>query len=81
LVVTERISGHWTVARPLHDSSWWHRVWQERACRKSTGHCWHPEAMIDWWCCMCSAEIDGLPPQRCRYCLTSPPGPCKARDE
>jgi hypothetical protein len=61
-------AGAYVVARPLRDTSWWHRWRQERACRKATGHCWHPELMISWWCCMCSAERDGMPPQECVHC-------------
>ena len=57
------------VARPLRDTSWWHRRKQERACRKTLGHCWHPgDGMIDWWCCACSAETDGMPRQECKVC-------------
>jgi predicted kinase len=40
----------------------------EWMCRQETNHCWHPDALIDWWCCMCGAEIDGMPPQKCRAC-------------
>jgi hypothetical protein len=63
------------VARPLHDTSWWHRWRQERACRKTTGHCWHADemGMIGWFCCMCGGETDGMPPNRCVHCLAEPP--------
>jgi hypothetical protein len=65
----ETIPGYWEVARPLRDTSWWHRRKQERACGQRTSHCWHPaDAMIAWFCCMCSAELDGMPPRRCIYC-------------
>lgn len=63
-------AGTLEVARPLRDTSWWHRWRQERACRKATGHCWHPDGFVDWWCCMCSAGTDGMPPQRCVHCAT-----------
>jgi hypothetical protein len=68
-VSTRSPEGAVYVARPLRDTSWWHRWKQERACRKGTGHCWHPEGLIDWWCCMCSAETDGMPEQECVHCL------------
>lgn len=43
--------------------------WRERwACRKNLGHCWHPEALIYWWCCACGVEIEGMPAQDCRFC-------------
>lgn len=60
--------GIWDVARPMRDSSPWHRWKQERACGKATGHCWHPESLIGWWCCMCSAGDDGMPSRECVYC-------------
>jgi hypothetical protein len=60
--------GIWDYARPLRNTSWWHRRKQERACRKTTGHCWHPDGLIGWWCCMCSADTDGMPPQNCVHC-------------
>lgn len=47
---------------------------QQRSCRLATGHCWHPEALIDWWCCMCPAETDGMPPQECTVCGPSDQG-------
>lgn len=63
--------GVWEIARPLRDTSWWHRWRAERACRKATGHCWHPDGFVDWWCCMCSADTDGMPEHRCTHCLTA----------
>ena len=62
-------AGRWEVARPVRDVSWWQRRKTAKFCRRHTNHCWHPAAMIDWWCCMCSSETDGLPPQRCVYCV------------
>ncbi len=59
------------VARPLRDTSWWHRWEAERACRKAYGHCWHPDGFVEWWCCMCSGETDGMPPQECVFCCCS----------
>lgn len=67
-VKREVVPGVWEVARPLRDTSRWHRWRQERACRKTTGHCWHPDGFVDWFCCMCSANTDGMPPQRCVHC-------------
>jgi hypothetical protein len=61
--------GIWGHARPLRDTSWWHRLKRERACRKTTGHCWHPDGLIDWWCCMCGADTEGSPPQNCVHCV------------
>jgi hypothetical protein len=66
--------GVWDVARPLRDTSLWHRWKQERACRKATGHCWHPEALIDWFCCLCGADTDGMPPQECVHCRAAGSG-------
>lgn len=67
--VKHEVGGVWVVSRPLRDTSWWQRRKQERACRRRFGHCWHPEDLVGWWCCLCSAETDGMPPQRCAYCL------------
>lgn len=76
-----RAGGGWEVARPLRDTSWWHQWRQERACRKAFGHCYHPDGMgmIGWWCCMCSGEIDGMPPQCCAFC-TAKPQECQGAD-
>lgn len=78
--VKVRTAGLLLVARPLRDTSWWHRWKQERACRKATGHCWHPEGLVDWWCCMCSGETDGMPEQRCAHCLAVQPRECQGAD-
>jgi hypothetical protein len=79
-----RVGNHTEVARPLRDSSWWHRWRQERACRKATGHCWHADemGMIGWFCCCCGGETDGMPPQRCIHCTATPAGPqeCQGAD-
>lgn len=49
-------------ARPLVDSSPWHRWKARRACRRAGGHWWHPaDAMIEWFCCVCGADRDGTP--------------------
>lgn len=67
--------GIWRPHRPARDTSLWHRWKRERACRKTLGHCWHPEpeTMIDWFCCACGGEADGQPPQECVQCLAAPP--------
>lgn len=65
-----RVPGRWEIARPWRDPSWLRRRKRERVCGRSVGHCWHPQDMIDWWCCMCSAETSGMPPQRCVQCAT-----------
>lgn len=64
----EAAPGVWVVARPLRSGSWWFRRREERDCRKVYGHCWHPDGYVDWWCCMCSADTDGMPEQRCIVC-------------
>lgn len=65
--VLRRVGGTTVVARPVRVT--WLTQWsRERACRKTLGHCWHPDGMIDWWCCECSAVTDGIPPQNCRHC-------------
>jgi hypothetical protein len=66
--------GYWEVAKPERDSSIWHRWRQERHCRTTLGHCFHPEGFSDWFCCECGAETDGMPPQRCCYCREDPDG-------
>lgn len=60
--------GVWHVARPAPLTSPVERWRRSRECRREFGHCWHPEGLIDWWCCMCSAETDGMPPQHCAFC-------------
>jgi len=65
-------TGKWVVARPPRDTSWWRRRKQEKACAGTAGHCWHAGGFIDWWCCMCSGEVDGMPDQRCIYCVAQP---------
>lgn len=59
----------WAVARPVRDPSWLGRRRAQRVCRTSIGHCWHADGPVDWWCCVCSAETDGMPLQECRICL------------
>jgi len=67
-VRVEQTPGIWNVARPLRDTSRWHQRKAERNCAKTTGHCWHPAGLIDWWCCLCSADTSGMPPQNCIHC-------------
>jgi hypothetical protein len=71
--------GVWTVARPLR-AGWWTQRKAERACRETTGHCWHACGYVDWWCCMCSGETDGMPAQRCVHCLAAKPQECQGAD-
>lgn len=66
--IMRRVGGGAEIARPLRDTSWWHRWRAERACRKTLGHCWHPDGLVDWWCCECSAETDGMPKHECTVC-------------
>jgi hypothetical protein len=68
--VTKRVGGQLVVARPLR-AGWWTQRKQERACRKAFGHCSHPDGFVDWWCCMCSGETDGCPPQECVHCVAA----------
>lgn len=63
----ESAVGVWEPARPERDSV---RPWvRERACRIRTGHCYHPEGLVDWWCCMCGRDEQGMPEQKCVYCV------------
>lgn len=60
----------WDVAQPLRATG--PTRWRaERACRRELGHCWHLMwgHLIDWFCCSCGAETDGLPRQRCKLCV------------
>lgn len=66
-----RIGDIMIVARPARGSGLTQRH-RERVCHKTIGHCWHPGGMIDWWCCECSAETDGTPPQNCIHCVEAP---------
>lgn len=58
--VVERIGGVTFPAKPVRMSGW-RGVKQRRACHKAGGHWWHPEGMIDWYCCRCGAETSGMP--------------------
>jgi hypothetical protein len=63
VLLTEDRSALWVT------SSWWRRRKQERACGRATNHCWHPVGpMTGWFCCMCSADIEGMPPHKCTHC-------------
>lgn len=78
MVVGSELTGHHTlrcgpdggeVARPPRRPSRWQQWRRKRACRRLTHHCWHPaDAMIEWFCCMCGGDIDGMPAQRCTMC-------------
>lgn len=67
----ERAPGIWQVARPLR-AGWWTQRQRERRCRREIGHCWHPEGIVDWWCCECSAETEGMPRKECAVCAAQP---------
>lgn len=43
---------------PLKFFAQWKREW---ACQNRGGHWWHPENMIDWFCCQCGAVREGIP--------------------
>jgi hypothetical protein len=44
-------------------------VWQvQRSCRRTIGHCWHPTGYVDWRCCECGKDTDGMPAHRCTLC-------------
>lgn len=49
-------------AKPLR-GSWLVQAQAERNCIDRGGHWWHPdeEGMIEWYCCQCGAETEGLP--------------------
>lgn len=66
--IREITPGLWDIAQPVRATGWWFRRRYERSCRINIGHCWHPTGMIDWWCCECGSETDGMPPQNCRLC-------------
>jgi hypothetical protein len=60
---------HAATVGPLFDSPakqirgpWLMQLRAEIECVASGGHWWHPDGMIDWFCCQCGAEIDGMPP-------------------
>lgn len=65
----EVIPGHWEVARPARLASPVEQWRRSRECRREFGHCWHPQELILWWCCLCGTDIDGMPSQDCRFCL------------
>jgi hypothetical protein len=69
--LAERALGIWQVARPLR-VGWWEQRKRERRCRQELGHCWHPDGYVDWWCCECSADTDGMPLRRCGHCAARP---------
>jgi len=48
-------------AKPLRASDLFLRWRLQRACRKRGGHWWHPYTELDWFCCQCGAERDGMP--------------------
>jgi hypothetical protein len=53
--------GIYEIAKPLRGGLWVQRA-AEKRCRKNGGHWWHPDSgMIDWFCCSCGAERDGMP--------------------
>lgn len=56
----QRYGNYYQPAKPLR-ASWWLQFKREWRCWRSGGHYWHPEGMIDWFCCQCGAETDGMP--------------------
>lgn len=64
-VTTEVYPGMWVAARPIEDTSWWHRWRARRACRRAGGHWWHLDASgpawDTWYCCQCGAPGEGMP--------------------
>jgi len=56
------------VVKPAREVHWWKRWQAERECSKMWGHCYHPEGMVDWFCCMCGHEEDGMPEDECKIC-------------
>lgn len=63
-----RVHQRGPVERPARLPTYWAQTLRAWTCGYQTGHCWHPEVLIDWWCCMCAAMTDGWPPQRCVHC-------------
>jgi hypothetical protein len=61
--------GYWRVSCPqLGGLSAWQRWHLRRDCRHQGGHFWHPEgAMIDWFCCFCGKQTDGMPEDGSRW--------------
>jgi hypothetical protein len=54
--------GVWFPARPAQPPRVRDRWKSRRACRAAGGHWWHPaDAMIEWFCCRCGADRDGMP--------------------
>lgn len=54
--------GDWFGPSKPAKGSWWVQWKRERACHKQGGHWWHPDdGMIDWFCCQCGKETDGMP--------------------
>lgn len=58
------VSGVWFPARPAVRpyELFWRRWAREWACKRQGGHWWHPaDAMIEWFCCRCGKDRDGMP--------------------
>lgn len=59
------------VPKPPRKKHFWDRMPEERECRKLWGHCYHPYSMIEWFCCMCGHESEGMPEDNCKICRTN----------
>lgn len=56
------VPGVWFPIHPIKETGWWKQRRRERACRRAGGHWWHPaDPMIEWVCCQCGADRDGMP--------------------
>lgn len=54
--------GVWFPERPAREARWLDQWRLERACKRNGGHWWHPaDPMIEWFCCRCGKDRDGLP--------------------
>lgn len=67
-VKREVAPGVWEVARPVALTSPVEQWRRRRECRREYGHCWHAAGFIEFFCCMCGADVDGMPAQNCGFC-------------
>lgn len=56
--------GVWFPDQPVRTFElFWRRWAREWACKRQSGHWWHPVhgTMIEWFCCRCGKTCDGMP--------------------
>lgn len=56
---------------PSLGSHWLQQRFRERNCSDLYGHCYHSGQFIDWFCCMCGNNVDGMPEQNCTICAST----------